>query len=292
LGNSFDPEGFVVAPNGNFYVSDEYGPSVYEFAPNGQFIRSFILPDNIRPRAGSNLNYVDGRPTLTTGRQDNRGFEGLAISPDGSKLFAMLQDPLVNEGNNEGNSDGRFSRNLRIVVFDTATGESTEQYIYQLESLSDINSRVPGNTFNNNAQGRNIGISAIVALNNSQFLVLERDNRGLGVDTPTNSTIRPTGSKRVFEIDITGATNVSGISLAGTNDLNGITPVSKTLFLDIAADIQNAGQIILEKLEGLTIGTKLNDGTYSISEPIIYGNFLDFPLKLVRYSVGVAENEQ
>jgi hypothetical protein len=85
---------------------------------------------------------------------------------------------------------------------------------------------------------------------------------------------------------------VSGISLAGTNDLNSITPVSKTVFLDIAADIQNAGQIIPEKLEGLTIGTKLNDGTYSISELIIYGNFLDFPLKLVKYSLGAAENEQ
>ena len=26
LGNSIDPEGFVVAPNGNLYISDEYGP--------------------------------------------------------------------------------------------------------------------------------------------------------------------------------------------------------------------------------------------------------------------------
>ena len=33
LGLSFDPEGFVVAPNGNFFVADEYGPSLYEFKP-------------------------------------------------------------------------------------------------------------------------------------------------------------------------------------------------------------------------------------------------------------------
>ena len=32
LGNSFDPEGLVVHPaTGNLLVSDEYGPSLYEF---------------------------------------------------------------------------------------------------------------------------------------------------------------------------------------------------------------------------------------------------------------------
>ncbi|MEG3438209.1 esterase-like activity of phytase family protein [Pannus brasiliensis CCIBt3594] len=263
LGRSFDPEGFVVAPNGNFYVSDEYGPSVYEFNPNGEFIRAFTIPDNILPRAGANLDYVATRtstPALTTGRQDNRGFEGLAMTPDGSKLLAMLQDPLVNEGSS---NDGRRSRNLRIVEFDTATGTSTKQYIYPLEDIAAINARIPGtaNDFGATAQGRNIGISAIIALNNNEFLVLERDNRGLGVDTPTTSTILPIGSKRVYKIDISGATDASGISLANTNTFTG-TPVSKTLFLDIQAAL--TGQIIPEKFEGLTVGPRLNDGTYAI----------------------------
>ncbi|NJL17248.1 MAG: esterase-like activity of phytase family protein, partial [Nitrospira sp.] len=32
LGQAFDPEGFVIGPyNRHFYVSDEYGPSLYEF---------------------------------------------------------------------------------------------------------------------------------------------------------------------------------------------------------------------------------------------------------------------
>jgi hypothetical protein len=269
LGQSFDPEGFVVAPNGNFYVSDEYGPSVYEFAPNGNFIRSFTLPANIQPQSGTELNYTATRtssPNLTNGRQDNRGFEGLAMTPDGSKLLAMLQDPLVNEGSG---GDGRRSRNLRIVEFDTATGQSTGQYIYELESIADINSRLPSNPFGDTAQGRNIGISAIIALNNTQFLVLERDNRGLGADTPTTNPgsrrILPSGSKRVYEIDITRASDVSGVSLAGTNDLpNGVTAVSKSLFLDIRAAIASAGQIIPEKIEGVTVGPRLNDGTYAL----------------------------
>ncbi|MGV0023681.1 esterase-like activity of phytase family protein [Phormidesmis priestleyi] len=261
LGLSFDPEGFVVAPNGNFYVSDEYGPSINEFSPSGVFIRSLTTPDNLIPKQGSTPNFVDGRPTITTGRQDNRGFEGATLSPDGSKLFAMLQDPLVNEGN----PDGRRSRNIRIVEFDTKTGKSTAQYLYQLENIAEINDRIPGTTddFGPNAQGRNIGISAITALNDKEFLVLERDNRGIGVDDPKGTN--PVGSKRVFKISLAGATNVQNISLAGTNALpNGVTPVNKSLFLDIAGLLQTAGMKIPEKLEGLAIGPKLKDGSYAV----------------------------
>ena len=262
LGLSFDPEGFAVASNGNFYVSDEYGPSVYEFSPTGSLIRAFQTPDNILPKAGTTPNYVDGRGTITTGRQDNRGFEGLTLTPDGKKLLAILQDPLVNEG---ASNDGRRSNNLRIVEFDTATGTSTAQYIYGLESIADINNRIPGtaNDFTATSQGRNIGVSSITAINDKEFLVLERDNRGVGVDDPTGSN--PVGSKRVYKIDLTGATNVSGISLANTNTLpTGVTAVSKTLFADIAGLIKGNGQIIPEKLEGLAIGPKLNDGSYAI----------------------------
>ncbi|NJK47076.1 esterase-like activity of phytase family protein [Candidatus Gracilibacteria bacterium] len=263
LGLSFDSEGFVVAPNGNFYVSDEYGPSVNEFRPDGSFVRSFQTPANLLSRASDGtLDYVGDRDVITSGRQDNRGFEGLAMSPDGSKLFAMLQDPLVNEGTN---NDGRRSRNLRIVEFDTKSGQSTAQYIYQLESFAEINDRIPGteDDFSATNQGRSIGISAIAAINELEFLVLERDNRGLGVEDPTASA--PVGSKRVYKINLAQATNVSNLSLAGTNNLpSGVNPVSKSLFLDVADALTQTGQVLPEKLEGLTIGPKLADGSHSI----------------------------
>jgi hypothetical protein len=261
LGLSFDPEGFAVASNGNFYVADEYGPSVYEFGANGAFIRAFATPNNLVPQAGSSVNYVDGRPIITSGRQDNRGFEGLTVNPDGTKLFAIMQDPLVNEGS----PDGRRSPNLRLVEFDTTTAESVAQYIYTLDSLADISEQIPGteNDFGSNSQGRNIGVSAITALNENEFLVLERDNRGLGVEDATGSL--PIGSKRVYKIDLTEATDVSDVSLANTNTLpSGVTAVSKSLFLDIAATLQDAGQMVPEKLEGIAVGPQLADGSYAV----------------------------
>ncbi len=259
LAESQDPEGFVVGANGNFFVSDEYGPSIYEFEPTGKFVRAFTPPSNVIPKL-SGSPYYAADVASTTGRQDNRGYEGLAISPDGTKLFAVFQDPLQEEGS----ANGRSSRNVRIVRYDVATGQSDAQYIYQLESLSAINDRIPGTTndFGATAQGRNIGISSLVALNNTQLLVLERDNRGVGVDPASNL---PIGSKRVYQIDLTGATDVSSISLAGSNTLPaGVTPVSKSLFLDIAGAIQGAGQTVPEKIEGLAIGPQLADGSFAL----------------------------
>ena len=282
LGRSFDPEGLVVGKTGTLFVADEYGPSVYEFDKSGKLLRKFQTPANLLPREASNtLNFVDGRPTIVTGRQDNRGFEGIARTPDGSKLYAIMQDPLVNEG---AQNDGRRSQNLRIVEFDVATGQPGKQFIYQLESITDINARVPGNPFNvNTAQGRNIGVSAIVAINATQFLVIERDNRGLGVDALIGTQPPPpVASKRVYLIDITGATDVSNVSLANTNGLVGVdvntnlnvtvTPVSKNLVIDVQAALLAAGLTLPEKLEGLTIGPQLSDGTFAL----IFGTDNDF----------------
>ncbi|NNM76022.1 PEPxxWA-CTERM sorting domain-containing protein [Sphingomonas sp. ID1715] len=265
LGRSFDSEGFVKLPNGNFLVSDEYGPAVYEFAPNGTKLRAFTTPDNLIPKqSNGTVNYVDGRPTITKGRQDNRGFEGLTVSRDGTKAYAILQDPLVNEGTDNGAIDGRRSRNLRIVEFDIATGQSIKQYIYQLESRSDINDRIPGTNddFNSSSQGRNIGVSSITPLEDGSFVVIERDNRGLGVD-PASSL--PIGSKRVYRIRLEGATDVSNVDLTNTNTLpNGVKPVQKSLYLDIQAALKQAGFDAVEKLEGLSFGPVLSDGSLGL----------------------------
>ncbi len=270
LGFSFDPEGFVVAPNGHFYLSDEYGPSIYEFMPDGVFVRSFRPPANIVPHDSEASNFSAlNSARIVRGRQRNRGFESLAISPDGTRLFALLQDPLADEGLSDRDCKtactppGRFSRNTRLIAYSKTTGESLSQYIYQLEDLTTINARVPANPFSPNAQGVNIGVSAIAAINEHEFLALERDNRGFGIDDPTG--LIPVSTKRIYRIDIAGATDVSGISLSGTNTLpTEVVPVAKRLFMDLLPELRMAEARVPEKMEGLTIGPRLADGTYEL----------------------------
>lgn len=278
LGDSFDPEGVVRRANGNFLVADEYGPSVYEFDSTGKQIRSFTTPANLMPRrADSSLDYVNGRPTIVTGRQDNRGFEGITLSTDGTKAYAIMQDPLVDEGR-EG--QGRRSRNLRIVEFDVATGVSTAQFAYQLESIDTINTRTPGMPFEENQQGRSIGVSSITALPDGSFLVIERDNRGLGVDDPNGAN--PVSTKRVYRISLDGATDVAGTSFSGSSDLPaGVVPVGKTLWLDVQSALTAAGEEdALEKLEGLAFGRDfagglsvylVTDNDFSVTQTGIFG---------------------
>lgn len=238
LGNAFDPEGFVVNPrNGNFLVSDEYGPSLYEFNRNGELVTAYTLPSNLVPRAGSDTTYTATPPTLTAGREPNRGAEGLAISPDGNYAFMMLQNGTIQDGWNNG-TRGTYTR---IVKFDTSTGEAVGQYAYKLES---------------SGQGR--GISAIVALDDERFLVLERNNRGIGVGATLGSP-----DKNVFMIDLAGALDVTGTNLPATGSFAGAVTKDPAKFLDLDADTLAAlGNRSPEKWEGLAVGPRLNDGSY------------------------------
>lgn len=234
LGNAFDPEGFVVNPKtGNFLVSDEYGPSLYEYDRSGNLLRTFATPANLIPRnAASGIANYAGDTGNDAGKRTNRGFEGLAISPDGKYAYAMLQSATLDEGGGNGSVN-------RIVKFDTATGNAVGQYAYEMKRSS---------------QGQ--GISALVAINNHEFYVLERNNRGIGV----GATLA-TADKEVYKIDISGATDVSNIDLDSGAAYTKVTKSGQILDLD-ANTLAALGNKSPEKWEGLAIGPKLADGSF------------------------------
>lgn len=252
LGRSFDPEGIVVnRHNGNLLVSDEYGPSVYEFNRNGVLQRVLTTPANITPRntVTNTVNYAaDPTPANeAAGKRTNRGFEGLAITPDGKTAYAMLQSAMLNEGAGNGTI-------ARIVKFDLETGQAVGQYAYQMDTA-----------------GQSRGTSGLVAINNHEFLVIERNNRGAGVDSNIASP-----DKRVYLIDINGATDITnrnGIDAVPnalallTNNTTlqaGVVAVQKvSQFIDLDANFGALG-ISPEKWEALTIGPKLSNGQYLI----------------------------
>ena len=237
LGRAFDPEGLVIHPKtGNLLVSDEYGPSLKEFDRSGNLVRSFTTPANLVPR-----DAVTGTPNFasdagnTAGKRNNRGFEGLAISPDGKFSYAMVQSAMLDEGG----GNGVYAR---IVKFDNSSGLAVAQYAYRMDS---------------SGQGR--GTSSLVALGNDKFLVLERNNRGIGV----GATVSP-ADKAVYEIDLASATDVSNVTLPATGAFAGAV-VKSIKKIDLDANTLDAlGNKSPEKWEGLAIGPQLANGQYLI----------------------------
>ncbi len=212
----FDPEGVRVSKDGkSVFVSDEYGPYIYQFDRlTGQRINSFALPGKL---AVSNLS-ASGDAEIagnSSGRIANKGMEGLAITPDGKTLVGIMQANLAQD------SKGT----VRIVTVDIAT-KATHEYAYQLTTGS--------------------GVSEIVALNDHQFLVDERDGNGLGDGSKAKV-------KQLFMVDVNGAADVSGLATIGSK-----TPsVSKSLFLDLVPMLKANGytaEQIPAKIEGLAFG--------------------------------------
>lgn len=184
-GSDFDIESVRRDNAGNLWFGDEFGPYLVKTDATGKVLRSEIAlpgvhsPDD--PKLGGAI------PNLLS----SRGFEGMAIDPSGTKLFTLL----------EGTVTGDPAKSLRIDEFSIASESFTgRQILYRLD-----------------ARGTNIG--DMTAINDHEFLVIERD--GTSGD--------PTGFKKIFKVDI-GKVDADGfaaksevvdlMNLADPNDLN------------------------------------------------------------------------
>lgn len=224
----FDAEGIRVSNDGkHVFISDEYGPYIYQFdRATGRRERVFTLPDEF---AATKLNPVGDTEIAdnTAGRVANKGMEGLAITPDGKTLVGAMQSPLIQDGG----TNGKY---LRLVSIRIASG-AIEQFAYPLTNIgTEEKPKYPT-------------VSEITAINDHEFLVDERDGKGLGDDSEA-------AFKQIFRIDLAQADDVSGI----IGEAN-LAPhaVAKSLFIDLVAQFNAHGIAsadIPAKLEGLTFG--------------------------------------
>lgn len=188
-----DPEAIALAPDGTLYVGEEYGPFVYQFRRDGHFLRRLAPPAAYRPRDDAGrLSYGED---AVTGRKPNHGFEGLAISPDGTRVTVLLQGPLLQDG-------GRKGSLTRLLVFDAASGEPCAEYAYAFESSEAAEDRLKLSKADKFREGEIQGCE-LLAVDAHRFLLLERDGRGWNEDDP-----RPAAAKSVWLVDIERATDL------------------------------------------------------------------------------------
>jgi hypothetical protein len=227
--DGIDSEGMAMASDGSFWISDEYGPHIIHVDKTGKTL------EKINPFSTGSRKL----PLVLAKRRPNRGMEGLTITPDGKTLVGIMQFPLYNP------SSAAIANSLviRIVTFDIASG-ATKQFVYMMESPT--------------LQA----VSEITAIDNNNFLVLERDGL-FATEANRNSVI-----KKIFKISLSGATDISDpangangklfggktieeLKDAATLATNGIVPVTKTLVADLMKDIPTLYPH--DKAEGLVI---------------------------------------
>jgi hypothetical protein len=245
---SVDNEGIVNMADGTFWLSDEYGPYVYHYAKGGALLNVIRPPEAFIPRRlESNGNPVEnfspnsppigesynlGNPV--SGRQNNQGFEGLAISPDQKTLWVLLQSALIQDLNP---SDIKHTRrNTRLLGYDISGTTPTliHEYVVQLPLFQDQTTTKTSLLI--------AAQSELHALNDHQFMVLARDSSVGEISPSTPGSVY----RSVDLIDTTGATDIANTaydgptgSVAPNGVLNpGVTPVAYQKFLDINDNTQ------------------------------------------------------
>lgn len=232
---SLDSEAIAYRPDGSFYVSDEYAANIYYFDATGKLIGGIATVPAIRPVTAGATNF-NGTVAPDTGRRNNQGLESLAITPDGNRLVTILQSATVQDTNG---TNQQTRNNTRILVYDiSATATPTTpvaEYVLQLPTFR--------NSGNGSAVDRTAAQSEMLALNDTQFLVLSRD--GIGRGSGASATGTPV-FKSVLLVDTTGATNIAGTSFeTGTtpiatngNLVVGITPVRQVELVNLLNPVQ------------------------------------------------------
>ncbi|MFF2522675.1 esterase-like activity of phytase family protein [Streptomyces liangshanensis] len=216
----YDSEGLVALPDGTFWVSDEYGPYVTHFDAKGYELGRLTPYRNSQDNASHKI--VGYLPAELANRVKNKGMEGLTVTPDGSTLVGVMQSALQQP--DLGSTKAGGVAPARIVTIDLRTYR-TKQYLYLLDN--------PGTTGAANSE--------ITALSNTKFLVDERDGN-----------FEPFAQKSLNEIDLNGATDVSGLTLGGKSPEAFVGAATTNAAL---AALTGAGVHVAQKQPYLNVGT-------------------------------------
>ena len=254
--DGLDTEDIHTLPGGGFILVEEYSPSVVIVGPNGNVLKRYTPTGKTLP--GANYSVSDILPPVLKQRRANRGFESVALSPDGRTAYTVMQSPM---GSTSTTSPYRNSRLLRIIRMDISDPLNLQVTGHFVVLMSPVDQYPAGNA------ARDLKISAASWVSEDRLLFLERtDKAGLG------------GAKLIL-VDLTAATDVKDALLfpdaaavplvleKTTTDLAalGITPATSRVVLDVNRELPAITDF---KLEGLSI---LNDNQVSISNDNDFG---------------------
>jgi len=225
-------------PRGNgVWLSSEGPNAVYHVASNGTRTQ-IALPDSVAGRTPSNAT--------------NSGLEGMTFAPN-SGMWVARENAMTGD-----------ATNLIRLSNIAQDGSLLKQFAYTLDIVSAT--RRNGETIANPPSGGvgNNGVSEILAVDDSQFLVMERGWDGIGANANPQGVAH--NYVRIYSVDMGSGSDVGAI-----RNLDGSLPftaLSKTLLFDsqspeIAAML-NTYDTKVDNLEGMSFGPTLQDGRRSL----------------------------
>lgn len=171
------------------------------------------------------------------GVRKNAFFEGLSYADNFKTLYASLEEPLYQDGEQ---SHFEFDRALtRIVKFDVDKKENAAQYAYRLDALPIKPTAESDWNLN--------GISEILTINNHTLLVMER---AWAKGRDDHSFVK------LYLVDLDGAENVINNPSFIANPPK---PLNKKLLFDF-----DSLNMHIDNIEGITFGPKLPNGNNTL----------------------------
>jgi hypothetical protein len=236
--DNVDLEGIVRLSDGTFWIGEEMGPSIAHVSADGRILKRYVPSDAADDYKSAEAEIVASLPAVLSKRQGNRGIESIAMSPDETFLYYIMQNPLANPDAKAFQS----AKNTRLFKQERLSGKLVGEYVYQLDDPQSFG-------LDPSTKQSDPRISELTALGTDRLLVLERTE----------------GTTKLYEMTLAGATNILGSkwdevatspSLEQENDLTKlpIVPVKKMLRFDTAKDMKDAPV----KIEGVAF---LGDGT-------------------------------
>ncbi len=194
-GIDFDPESLQVVGK-EWWIGDEFGPYVLRTDFQGRVLGVIETVISGKLHASPD-HYLQGRLPNLPGEalfevRRSNGFESMAKSPDGSKLYPMFEGPLYDAATKGVEKTGDKTY-VRINELDAATRSYTgKQWKYLLEEAGNV-------------------AADFQLLDATTGLVIERDDSTEGVapacpnEARTDCFTRTARFKRVYKIDLAAA---------------------------------------------------------------------------------------
>lgn len=227
-----DTEGIALTNKATVFISSEgdagklINPFIKEFSlSSGREIKTLPIPNKFLPDKSSQK-----------GIRNNLAFESLTITPDKKRLFTATENALIQDGVA---AKPNIGSPCRILQYNLLNNQPEKEFLYQTEPVS---------PFLNLTGKFASGLPDLLALDNQgHFLSLERSFTGLGF------------AIFLFQVSLERADDIHKIDSLLAINSKSIKPVAKKLLLDL-----RTLDVLLDNIEGLTLGPKLPDGEQSL----------------------------